>query len=54
MTVFEEREYLRRVRELYRGFVEGGELVRVDADRDFDDVQKDIMRLFADLLSIAL
>jgi dTMP kinase len=53
-TIFEERDYLRRVRELYLGFVEGGELMRVDADRAFDEVQKDIMRLVADLLGITL
>lgn len=53
-TVFEEGEYLRRVRELYLGFVESGELVRVDADRDFDDVQNDVVGLVACLLGRAL
>jgi dTMP kinase len=53
-TVFEEGEYLRRVRELYLRFVEGGELVRVDADRDFDDVQNDVDGLVSGLLGRAL
>ena len=53
-TVFEEGEYLRRVRELYLGFVESGELVRVDADRDFDDVQNEVVGLVSGLLGRAL
>ncbi len=53
-TIFEERDYLTRVRELYLGFVEGGELVSVDADRAFDEVQNDVIRLVADLLGVAL
>jgi len=53
-TVFEEGEYLRRVRELYLRFVESGELVRVDADRDFDDVQNDVVGLVSSLLGRAI
>jgi dTMP kinase len=53
-TVFEEGEYLRRVRELYLEFVESGELVRIDADRDIDDVQNDVVDLVSGLLGRAL
>jgi dTMP kinase len=44
-TVFEVSDYLRKVREIYMGMVEKGELVRVDADRPRDEVRADIQGL---------
>jgi len=44
-TVFEVSDYLRKVRDIYMGMVERGELVRVDADRPRDEVRADIKGL---------
>ena len=44
-TVFEVSDYLRKVRDIYMGMVERGELVRVEADRPRDEVRADIQGL---------
>ncbi|MCW3988983.1 MAG: dTMP kinase [Candidatus Bathyarchaeota archaeon] len=49
-TVFEVSDYLRKVREIYMGMVERGELVRIEADRPRDEVRADIQRLINGLL----
>lgn len=49
-TVFEVYTFQQRVRNLYLRFVEQGELVKVDADRLVDEVQKDITVLVQNLL----
>lgn len=49
-TVFEVSDYLRKVRGIYMGMVERGELVRVDADRPKSQVRADIQGLVDGLL----
>ena len=49
-TVFEVSDYLRKVREIYMGMVERGELVRVEAYRPRDEVRVDIQGLVDGLL----
>lgn len=44
-TIFEDPDYLRKVRELYLQFVRHGELVKVDADRPKKAVQEDVSTL---------
>ena len=44
-TVFEEKIFLQKVRDLYLQFHERGELVKVDADRPIEEVKKDIILL---------
>jgi len=49
-TVFEVSDYLRKVRDIYMGMVERGELVRIEADRPRDEVRVDIQGLVDGLL----
>ena len=49
-TVFEVSDYLRKVREIYMGMVERGELVSVDADRPKGEVGAEIKGLVDELL----
>ncbi len=49
-TVFEEREYLKRVREEYLGYAESGELVVVDASQGIDVVHAEIRGLVEKLI----
>ena len=49
-TVFERSEYLRKVRNIYLGMVETGELSKVDADRSKEEVETDIKALVNGLL----
>jgi dTMP kinase len=44
-TVFEVSDYLRKVRDIYLGMVEQGELVRIDADRAKGRVRVEIQAL---------
>ena len=44
-TVFEVSDYLRKVRDIYMGMVERGELGRIEADRPRDEVRVDIQGL---------
>jgi thymidylate kinase len=49
-TVFENSDYLGKVREIYLGMVERGELVRIEADRPKNAVRADIRALVDSLL----
>jgi dTMP kinase len=49
-TVFEVSDYLKKVREIYLDMVDLGELVRVEADRQIEEVRKDILKLVNELL----
>ncbi len=49
-TVFEVSDYLRKVRDIYLGMVERGELVRIDADRSKGEVRVEIQGLLKGLL----
>jgi dTMP kinase len=49
-TVFEVSDYLRKVRDIYLGMVERGELVRVEADRSRDEVGAELQELIDGLL----
>jgi dTMP kinase len=49
-TVFEVSDYLRKVRDIYLGIVERGELVRIDADRSKGEVRVEIQGLLKGLL----
>lgn len=49
-TVFEVSDYLKKVRDIYLGMVERGELVRIEADRPKDKVRTDIQGLIDGLL----
>jgi dTMP kinase len=49
-TVFEVSEYLMKVRDIYLGMVERGELVRIDADRSKGEVRVEIRGLIEGLL----
>jgi dTMP kinase len=49
-TVFEVSDYLRKVREIYMGMVERGELLSVDADRPKNQVRAEIKGLVDKLL----
>jgi dTMP kinase len=49
-TVFEEKEYLRKVRDGYLRYAEAGELVVVDANQSIGDVHADIKKLVEKLI----
>ena len=49
-TVFEDSDYLRKVRNIYLQLVEEGELVRIDADKPRKAVQAEIFSLIKKLL----
>ena len=49
-SIFESADFLRKVRDIYLGMVEKGELVRVDADRPKKAVQADVKALVDNLL----
>ena len=50
-TKFEDVEFLRRVRERYLEYVERGELIRVNAERDLDEVFSEIAKIVEEVLS---
>ena len=52
LTVFENRSYLSRVRELYLGFA--GEMRLVDTGRPVDEVEAEVQRLVEELTGIDL
>jgi dTMP kinase len=54
LTVFENRDYLSRVRDLYRGFAEGGEMKLVDTARPVDEVEAEVQSLIEKLLGVDL
>ena len=49
-TVFEETEYLKKVRAEYLRYAEAGELMVVDASQPIDDVHKVILGLITEIL----
>ena len=49
-TVFEVSDYLRKVRDIYLGMVNQGELIRIEADRAKKEVRADIQKLVDGLL----
>ncbi len=50
LTVFEDRSYLRRVRELYLGFARAGEMRLVDTGRPVDEVEAEVQGLVYGLI----
>jgi dTMP kinase len=54
LTVFENRSYLSRVRELYLGFAGAGEMRLVDTGRPVDEVEAEVQRLVEELTGIDL
>ena len=49
-TIFEEPDYLRKVRDIYLKYVEKGEMVTVDADRSRKVIQEEIQELVLNFL----
>jgi len=54
LTVFENRSYLKRVRDLYLGFAKAGEMRLVDTSRPVDEVEVEVQRLVEDLMGLTL
>jgi dTMP kinase len=54
LTVFENRSYLKRVRDLYLGFAEEGEMRLVDTSRPVDEVEAEVQRLIEALMGLRL
>jgi len=50
-TVFEETDYLSKVREIYLEFVKQGEMVKIDADRSKKVIYEEILALVKTFLS---
>lgn len=50
-TVFEEIDYLSKVRKIYLEFVEKGEMIKIDADRPKNIIYKDIISLTKNYLN---
>ena len=49
-SIFEDSDYLRKVRSIYIQLAEGGELVKVDADRPKKVVQGELLAMVRELL----
>jgi len=54
LTVFENRDYLSRVRDLYLGFAKNGEMRLVDTGRPVDEVEAEVQGLVESLMGIQL
>jgi dTMP kinase len=54
LTVFENRDYLSRVRDLYLGFAKDGEMRLVDTGRPVDEVEAEVQVLVENLMGIQL
>lgn len=54
LTVFENRSYLKRVRDLYLSFAEEGEMRIVDTSRPVDEVEAEVQRLVEGLMGLRL
>jgi len=52
LTVFENRDYLGRVRDLYLGFARDGEMRLVDTSRPVDEVEVEVQRLVEELIGV--
>ncbi len=54
LTVFENRDYLSRVRDLYLGFAGAGEMKLVDTGRPVDEVESEVERLVEEFIGVSL
>ncbi len=54
LTVFENRSYLKMVRDLYIGFAKEGEMKIVDTGRPVDEVEAEVERLVEELMGVEL
>jgi dTMP kinase len=54
LTVFENRDYLSRVRDLYLVFAKEGEMRLVDTGRPVDEVEAEVQRLVEELIGVKL
>ncbi len=54
LTVFENRDYLSRVRDLYLGFAKNGEMRLVDTGCPVDEVEAEVQGLVESLMGIQL
>jgi dTMP kinase len=54
LTVFENRSYLKRVRNLYIGFAKEGEMRLVDTGHPIDEVEAEVERLVKELIGVEL
>jgi dTMP kinase len=54
LTVFENRDYLSRVRDLYLGFAKVGEMRLVDTSRPVDEVEAEVQRRVEELIGVRL
>ena len=54
LTVFEDRSFLRKVREFYIRFAEEGEMVKIDTLKPIDDVEKEIEMRVEEIFKIKL
>jgi len=54
LTVFENRSYLMRVRDIYLGFANAGEMRLVDTARPVDEVEAEVQRLVEGLMGLKL
>jgi dTMP kinase len=54
LTVFENRDYLSRVRDLYLNFARDGEMRLVDTSRPVDEVESEVKKLVEELIDIEL
>jgi dTMP kinase len=52
LTVFENRDYLSRVRDIYLGFVREGEMQLIDTGRQVDEVEAEVENLIKDLMGL--
>ncbi|MGC9009890.1 MAG: dTMP kinase [Sulfolobales archaeon] len=48
---YEQRDFLLRVKEIYQRLIENGELIRVDAERSFENVFHDVINLVNKILT---
>ena len=46
LTIFENNDYLRKVREIYIKFADGGEMVKIDTLKTIEEVEKEIVNIF--------
>jgi dTMP kinase len=54
LTVFENRNYLKMVRDLYISFAKKGEMRIVDTGRPVDEVEAEVLRLVEELIGVEL
>ena len=51
-TVFEDRPFLRKVREFYLSIADRGEMIKIDTLKPVDEVEKEIIKRVEELLKI--